>query len=61
MESFFPEYALKPELYNLTCLSNFKPKYAVHEMANVTGHEVVCLPPYRCELILIELAWSQVK
>ena len=57
----FPECALKLELYNLIRSSNFKPKYAVDEMARAAGHEVVRLPPYHCELNPIELAWSQVK
>ena len=52
---------LKRELYNLIRSSNFKPKYAVNEMARAAGHEVVRLPPYHCELKAIELAWSQVK
>ena len=30
-------------------------------MAKASGHEVVRLPPYHCELNPIELAWSQVK
>ena len=34
------------------------PKYAVDEMAKASGHEVVRLPPYHCELNPIELAWS---
>ena len=58
---YFPECALKQELYNLIRLSNFKVKYAVDEMARAAGHEVVHLPPYHCELNPIELAWSQVK
>ena len=57
----FLECALKRELYNLIRSSNFKPKYAVDEMARAAGHEVVHLPPYHCELNPIELAWSQVK
>ena len=57
----FLECALKRELYNLIRSSNFKPKYAVYEMARAAGHEVVHLPPYHCELSPIELAWSQVK
>ena len=52
----FPECALKQELYNLIRSSNFKPKYAVDEMARAAGHEVVRLPPYHCELNPIELA-----
>ena len=57
----FPERALKRELYDLIRSSNFKPKYAMDEMARAAGHEVVRLPPYHCELNVIELAWSQVK
>ena len=30
-------------------------------MAKTTGHEVVHIPPYHCELNPIELCWLQVK
>ena len=35
----FRECALKRQLYNLIRSSNFKPKYAVDEMARATRHE----------------------
>ena len=57
----YPEHALKCELLALIRLSNPKPKYVIDEMAKAAGHEVVCLPPYHCELNPIELCWSQVK
>ena len=57
----FPERALKRELINLIRLSNPQPKYVVDELAKASGHEVVRLPPYHCELNPIELCWSQVK
>ena len=57
----YPEKALKRELYHLIKLSNPEHKYAVDEMAKLSGHEVVRLPPYHCELNPIELAWAQVK
>ena len=57
----FPECALKAELLSLIRLSNPKPKYVIDEIAKTFGHEVVCLPPYHCELNPIELCWSQVK
>ena len=57
----FPERALKRELLSLIRLSNPQPKYVVDEMAKASGHEVVRLPPYHCELNPIELCWSQVK
>ena len=49
----FPENALKRELYSLIKMSSFTPKYAVHEMAKVAGHEVVCLPCITANLILL--------
>ena len=57
----YPERALKCELLALIRLSNPKPKYVIDEMAKASGHEVVRLPPYHCELNPIELCWSQVK
>ena len=57
----FPERALKRELLSLVRLSNIKPKYVIDEMAKASGHEVVRIPPYHCELNPIELCWSQVK
>jgi hypothetical protein len=52
----YPQHALKRELYAIIKASNVSPKYAVDEMAKTAGHEVVQLPPYHCELNLIELA-----
>ena len=52
--------ALKQELYNLIRSSNFKPKYALDEMARAAGHEL-CVYHLTTELNPIELAWSQVK
>ena len=57
----FPERAPKSELLSLIRLSNPQPKYAIDELAKASGHEVVHLPPYHCELNPIELCWSQVK
>ena len=57
----FPERALKQELLSLIRLSNPQPKYVIDELARTSGHEVVRLPPYHCELNPIELCWSQVK
>ena len=57
----FPDYALKRELLQLIVANCPTLKYAVDEMAKASGHEVVRLPPYHCELNPIELAWSQVK
>ena len=34
------------------------PKYAVDEMVKAAVHEIVRLPPYHCEINLIELTWS---
>ena len=57
----YPEKALKCELYKLIKLSNPDHKYAVDEVAKLSGHEVVRLPPYHYELNPIDLAWAQVQ
>ena len=57
----YPEKALKRELYQLIKFSNIDHKYTVYQMAKASGHEVVRLPQYYCELNPIELAWSRVK
>lgn len=36
-------------------------KYVIDELAKVHNHTVLRLPPYHCELNLIELAWSSAK
>ena len=51
----FPEHALKRELFCLIRLSNPQPKYVI---AEASGHEVVRLLPYHCELNPIEFCWS---
>jgi transposase len=33
----------------------------IDELIQEHGHEVLCLPPYHCHFIPIELVWSQVK
>ena len=48
-------------MYKLIKLSNPDHKYAVDEVAKLSGHEVVRLPLYHCELNPIELAWAQVE
>ena len=42
-------------------LSYPKSKCVINEMAKTAGYEAVCIPPYHCELIPIELCWLQVK
>ena len=59
----FPKRALKREHLSLIRLSNPQSKYVhvIDEHAKASGHEVVRLPPYHCELNPIELCWSQLK
>ena len=57
----FPEKALKRELLELIKGAHPEERYAIDEIAKTFGHEVVCLPPYHCELNPIEMAWAQVK
>ena len=47
--------------FKFNSLSNPQPKYVIDELAKASGHEVVRLPSYHCELNLIELCWSHVK
>ena len=54
----YPENALK---HAITQSNHFVLKYAVDEMAKASGHEVVGLPLYHCELNPIRLALSLVK
>lgn len=41
--------------------ANIGKKYAVEELADSYGHEVLRLPPYHCVLNPIELIWAQLK
>ncbi|GBM61225.1 hypothetical protein AVEN_65357-1 [Araneus ventricosus] len=53
---------LKLEL--LQIVSTVKHKfdgYRIDKIASETGHKVLRLPPYHCELNPIELIWAQVK
>lgn len=48
----------------LTCVSEIKWQYDVNkidELASASGHVVLRLPPYHCELNPIEMVWAQVK
>jgi transposase len=52
----------KVQLFHL--ISQFKSRekvFHIDELFKETGHTVVRLPPYMCELNLIELAWAKVK
>ncbi|XP_065210548.1 uncharacterized protein LOC135838729 isoform X1 [Planococcus citri] len=52
----------KFELYEL--IEAHKPptkKYAIDELFKSQGHDVLRLPPYMCELNVIQLVWSQIK
>ena len=46
----YPEHALKRDHFALICLSNPKLNYVVDDMAKASGHKVLRLPPYHCEL-----------
>ena len=41
--------------------NNPKPRYVIDVMVKAAFHEVVCIPPYHCELNPIGLCWLQVK
>ncbi|KAK4288468.1 hypothetical protein Pmani_038503 [Petrolisthes manimaculis] len=51
----------KAELLHIVKKNKEKEEYAVDEMAEKHGHEVLRLPPYHCQLNPIELIWAQVK
>ncbi|KAK4310878.1 hypothetical protein Pmani_017589 [Petrolisthes manimaculis] len=51
----------KAELLHIVKKNKEKEEYAVDEMADKHGHEVLRLPPYHCQLNPIELIWAQVK
>ena len=36
-------------------------KYSIDKVINARGHEALRLPPYHCNLNLIELVWAKVK
>lgn len=48
----------------LACVSQIKSQYDVNkidELASASGHVVLRLPPYHCELNPIEMVWAQLK
>jgi hypothetical protein len=52
----------KNELYNLVLPLKSKEKaYKIDRMLETYGHALVRLPPYMCDLNLIELAWAKMK
>lgn len=58
----FTEKMLKYELYNLIELNKPKEKkYVIDEAIRAAGHQVLRLPPYMCELNIIEMAWCKIK
>ncbi|KAK7590194.1 hypothetical protein V9T40_001807 [Parthenolecanium corni] len=52
---------LKPELLLFVKNLHIQEQYVVDEMALDSGHIVLRLPPYHCELNPIELIWADVK
>jgi transposase len=51
----------KDTLLNI-CKNNYtEKKYAVNEIIEQAGHEVLRLPPYHCIFNAIEMVWSQAK
>ena len=57
----FSNDALKPELYEIIKRNKEEPKYVVDEMIKESGHEVLRLPPYHCDLNPIEMVWGIIK
>ncbi|XP_065204147.1 uncharacterized protein LOC135834240 [Planococcus citri] len=58
----FDENMLRHELYAL--IEQNKPKekkYVIDEIMRKAGHIVLRLPPYMCELNIIEMVWCRIK
>lgn len=58
----FDSSMIKPQLYEL--IKANKPrciKHVIDELARRHGHYILRLPPYHCELNVIELIWAQIK
>ncbi|XP_041974434.1 uncharacterized protein LOC121729854 [Aricia agestis] len=51
----------RPELYQIIRSNKPQKKYVVDELLKESGHEVVRLPPYHCDLNPIEYIWNLVK
>jgi transposase len=55
----FMDMNKKDTLLNI-CRNNYtEKKYAVDEIIEQAGHEVLRLPPYHCIFNAIEMVWSQ--
>ena len=58
----FPDKALRAEFWILVKSEREKfPDKVMETVAKEYGHEILRLPPYHCELNLIELAWAAEK
>ena len=57
----YGEDMLKVELLELVRKHAPSKSYYVDELAKETGHEVLRLAPYSCDLNPIEMVWAQVK
>ncbi|XP_053995683.1 uncharacterized protein LOC128885609 [Hylaeus anthracinus] len=53
------QHFVKAQLIELS--QKYKRNYVIDEYAKQHGHNVLRLPPYRCELNPIELAWVNIK
>ncbi|XP_052682713.1 uncharacterized protein LOC128163207 [Crassostrea angulata] len=52
---------IKAELVTLVKQHKPRPKYVIDDLASQSGHTVLHLPPYHCELNPIELVWAELK
>ena len=58
----FPSKALRAELCSLAKQHrDIHARKIIDEIAKKSGHEVLRLPPYHCELDAIELVWADLK
>lgn len=57
----FPDTAKKADLWTLISQVPKHKSYAVENLINEAGHQVLRLPPYHCQYNAIEMVWSQAK
>lgn len=52
----------KPEIFDLVIANSpIEKRYKIDEILKSSGHSVLRLPPYMCDLNPIELGWAQIK
>ncbi|XP_063897313.1 uncharacterized protein LOC135118660 [Helicoverpa armigera] len=57
----YNESYTKPQLYELIKRHKPVPQYEIDNLLRDNGHTVLRLPPYHCDLNVIEMIWSSMK